>query len=46
MIKQVQKETEPLLLLKYFNIFRHPLRLDEIFKFSGKKETIIELEAY
>ncbi|MFA6058780.1 MAG: hypothetical protein WC756_11325 [Taibaiella sp.] len=46
MIKQVQKETEPLLLLKYFNIFRHPLRLDEILKFSGKTETVIELEAY
>jgi hypothetical protein len=44
MIKQVQNETEPLLLLKYFNIFRHPLRLDEILKFSGAKET--ELEEY
>jgi hypothetical protein len=44
MIKQVQNETEPLLLLKYFNIFRHPLRLDEILKFSGAKEA--ELEQY
>jgi hypothetical protein len=46
MIKQIQKETEPLLMLKYFNIFRHPLRLDEILKFSGEKETEAELEAY
>jgi hypothetical protein len=46
MIKQVQKETEPLLMLRYFNIFRHPLRLDEILKFSGEKETASELEAY
>jgi hypothetical protein len=46
MIKQLQKETEPLLMLKYFNIFRHPLRLDEILKFSGEKETKAELEAY
>lgn len=46
MIEQIQKETEPLLLLRYFNIFRHPLRLEEIFKFSGKKETEPELKQY
>jgi hypothetical protein len=46
MIKQLQKETEPLLMLKYFNIFRHPLRLEEILKFSGETETEAELEAY
>src|SRR4051812_42544340 len=46
MIKQLHNETEPLVLLKYFNIFRHPLRLDELYKFSGGTETRAELELY
>jgi hypothetical protein len=46
MIHQLQKETEPLMLLKYFNIFRHPLRLDELYRFSGEQGTLSELEAY
>lgn len=46
MIHQLEKETEPLMLLKYFNIFRHPLRLDELYRFSGEQSTLSELESY
>lgn len=35
MIAQVQKETEALTVIKYFSLFRHPLKLEEIHRFTG-----------
>lgn len=45
-MEQIHKETEPLLLLKYFNIFRHPLRLEEILRLSCERETAQGLSSY
>lgn len=45
-MEKLQQDVDPLLLLKYFNIFRHPLRLDEILKFSATPETRSDIEKY
>lgn len=36
--------TEIILLLKYFRIFKHPLKLDEIYKFSSASMEQLELQ--
>ncbi len=42
----VQNINDPLTLLRYFNIFKHPLKLDEIYKFSPETEAISNLKQY
>lgn len=42
----LHEETRPLTLLKYFSIFRHPLRLEEILRFSGPETNSSELALY
>lgn len=46
MMEQIQKDIEPLLLLKYFSIFRHPLKAEEILKFCSGQETLEGLTQY
>ncbi len=45
-MEQLQKDTDALTILKYFSIFRHPLKFGEILKFSGKQESAASLNAY
>ena len=42
-MEQILPQTEILMLLKYFSIFRHPLTFDELYKFSSENETIESL---
>lgn len=46
MMEQLHKDTEALTLLKYFGIFRHPLKFGEILKFSGGNESAVSLGQY
>lgn len=45
-MEQLRKDTEVLTLLKYFNIFRHPLKFSEILKFSRGQESAASLAQY
>lgn len=46
MKEELQKDTEPLLLLKYFSIFRHPVSADELLRFSCMSENYEGLTQY
>lgn len=46
MKEELQKDTEPLLLLKYFSIFKHPVRADELLRFSCMSESHEGLTQY
>jgi hypothetical protein len=45
-MEQLQKDTEALTILKYFSIFRHPLKFGEILKLSGNQESAASLALY
>jgi hypothetical protein len=46
MMEQITQDIEPLVLLKYFSIFRHPLTLEELLRFSSDRETSEGLAQY
>lgn len=44
-MEMTMEDTETILLLKYFGIFRHPLKFEEIYKFSSKEVTVELLQS-
>ena len=45
-IEQLYKDSEVLTLIRYFHIFRHPLKLEELKKYSCSQQQPAQLEAY
>jgi len=44
--EQLYKDSEVITLIRYFHIFRHPLKLEELTKYSCGPQQVSQLEAY
>lgn len=44
--EQLYKDSEVITLIRYFHIFRHPLKLEELVKYSCVPQQVSQLEAY
>jgi len=45
-MEQLYKDSEILTLIRYFHIFRHPLKLEELVRYSCGQQQAVELKAH